>query len=244
MRAFLAIVRREFLAYFVSPLAYVVLTAFLLANGIVFFGILQALNSPGTPRNGFMALFFSNIFFWIFMLLVPSIIAMRLISEERKSGSIEALLTAPIGEATVIAGKFVGAWCFFLFLWVPTFLYPILLSRYAAVDLGAIAGGYLGTFLIGGVFISLGTFASALSKNQIVAAIIGFGLILCLFLVGVFSDYLPASVKDVVSYMNLLDHMNDFSRGIVDTRRLVYFVSTTVFALFLSTKALEANKGR
>ena len=101
MKALLAILKREFLAYFFSPLAYVVLTAFLFINGYVFYAILLSLNSPETSRQELMALFFKNVFYWIFMMLVSSIVAMRLISEERKSGSIEALLTAPVGEGTV-----------------------------------------------------------------------------------------------------------------------------------------------
>ena len=108
MKALLAILKREFLAYFFSPLAYVVLTAFLFINGYVFYAILLSLNSPETSRQELMALFFKNVFYWIFMMLVSSIVAMRLIAEERKSGSIEALLTAPVGEGTVVTGKFLG----------------------------------------------------------------------------------------------------------------------------------------
>ncbi len=245
MRAFRAIVRREFLAYFFSPLAYVVLTSFLLINGVLFNGILQALNQPETPRTAFMSLFFTNVFYWIFMMLVSSVIAMRLLSEERKSGSIEALLTAPVTETTVVAGKFVGGWAFFLFLWSPTVVYPLLLSRHGKLDWGPIAGAYVGVALIGALFIAAGTFASALTKNQIVAAILGFVFIIGVFFVGVFKEFAnDPGTREALSYLNLLEHMDDFSRGIVDTRRLVYVASTVVFFLFLSARALEANKGK
>ena len=245
MRALAAIVKREFFSYFVSPLAYVVLTAFLLINGYVFYAILLALNAPETPRTALMSLFFTNVFYWIFMMLISAIISMRLLSEERKSGSIEALLTAPVSEGTVVAGKFIGGWCFFLFLWLPTVLYALLLARHGSVDPGPVAAGYLGIALIGAVFISAGTFASAVTKNQIVAAIIGFVFILGIFIAGVFKDFVTDPVlRDTLSYLNLLEHMEDFARGIVDTRRLIYCASTVVFFLFLSTRALDANKGK
>ena len=245
MKSLLAIVKREFFAYFVSPLAYVILTAFLLINGYVFYLILLALNAPETPRTALMSLFFTNVFYWIFMMLVSSVISMRLLSEERKSGSIESLLTAPVSEATVVFGKFVGGWCFFLFLWLPTVLYPALLARHGRLDWGPVAAGYLGIALVGALFIAAGTFASALTKNQIVAAVIGFVIILAIFLVGIFKDFATdPRLRDALSYLNLIEHMEDFARGIVDTRRLVYVGSTAVFFLFLATRALDANKGR
>jgi ABC-2 type transport system permease protein len=245
MRALSAIVKREFLSYFFSPLAYVVLTAFLIFNGVTFRGILEALNSPDTPRNALMSLFFTNVFFWIFMMLVSSIVAMRLLSEERKSGSIEALLTAPVGEGTVVIGKFVGGWLFFLFLWLPTVIYPLMLARHGRVELGPVVAGYVGIALIGALFISAGTFASAVTKNQIVAAIVGFVFIILIFFAGVFKDFATATpTREALTYLNLLEHMDDFSRGIVDTRRIVYVASAVVFFLFLSARTLEANKGK
>ena len=245
MKALAAILKREFLAYFFSPLAYVVLTAFLFINGYVFYAILLSLNSPETPRQELMALFFKNVFYWIFMMLVSSIVAMRLVSEERKSGSIEALLTAPVGEGTVITGKFLGGLTFFLFLWLPTVLYPVALSRYGTIDFGPIASSYLGIALFGALFIAAGTFASALTKNQIIAAIVSFVMILALFLAGVFRELVAdPKLKEGLGYLNLIEHMDDFARGLVDTRRVVYVVSAVVFFLFLATKALQGNKGK
>ena len=245
MRALVAIVKREFLSYFVSPLAYVILTAFLLVSGSVFVLLVNALNSPETPSTAMMSLYFTNVFQWIFLMIVSSVISMRLLSEERKTGSIESLLAAPVSEATVVVGKFIGGWCFFLFLFLPTLAYPLLLSRYGRFDIGPVAAGYVGIALVGALFLSAGTFASALTKNQIVAAIVAFAIILGSFLVGIFRDLLPsANLRDALSYLNILDHMDDFSRGIVDTRRLVYVGSTVVFFLFLATRALEVNKGK
>ncbi len=245
MKALLAILKREFLAYFFSPLAYVVLTAFLFINGYVFYAILLSLNSPETSRQELMALFFKNVFYWIFMMLVSSIVAMRLISEERKSGSIEALLTAPVGEGTVVTGKFLGGFSFFVFLWLPTVLYPVALSRYGKIDFGPIAAGYLGIVLFGALFVAAGTFASSLTKNQIIAAIVAFVIILAIFLAGIFRELVTdPALREALAYLNLIDHMDDFARGIVDTRRVVYVVSGVAFFLFLATKALQANKGK
>jgi ABC-2 type transport system permease protein len=245
VKALLAVLKREFLSYFFSPLAYVVLTAFLFINGYVFYAILLSLNSPETSRQELMALFFKNVFYWIFMMLVSSIVAMRLISEERKSGSIEALLTAPVGEGTVVAGKFLGGFTFFLFLWLPTVAYPVALSRYGRIDFGPIASGYLGIALFGALFIAAGTFASSLTKNQIIAAIVSFVMILAIFLAGIFRELVTDPVlREALSYLNLIEHMDDFARGIVDTRRVVYVVSSVVFFLFLSARALQGNKGK
>ncbi len=245
MRALAAIVRREFVSYFVSPLGYVILTAFLLVSGTVFVLLVSALNAPETPPTAMMSLYFTNVFQWIFLMIVSSIISMRVLSEERKSGSIESLLTAPVSEATVVTGKFVGAWCFFLFLFLPTLVYPLLLLRVSRLDPGPVLAGYLGIALVGALFISAGTFASALTKNQIVAAILAFAIVLGSFLLGIFRDFLPsANLRDALSYLNILEQMDDFSRGIVDTRRLVFMGSTVVFFLFLATRTLEVNKGK
>jgi ABC-2 type transport system permease protein len=245
VRALAAIVRREFVSYFVSPLGYVILTAFLLVSGTVFVLLVNALNSPETPPTAMMSLYFTNVFQWIFLMIVSSIISMRVLSEERKSGSIESLLTAPVSEATVVTGKFVGAWCFFVFLFLPTLVYPLLLLRVSRLDPGPVLSGYLGIALVGALFISAGTFASALTKNQIVAAILAFAIVLGSFLLGIFRDFLPsANLRDAFSYLNILEQMDDFSRGIVDTRRLVFVGSTVVFFLFLATRTLEVNKGK
>jgi ABC-2 type transport system permease protein len=245
MRALSAIVKREFLSYFFSPLAYVVLAGFLFVNSLTFRGVLFALANADVPSTALISLLFTNVFFWIFMIIVPSVIAMRLIAEERKSGSIESLLTAPVGEGTVVVAKFLGGWLFFLFLWLPTVAYPLMISSKGRVDAGPVAAGYLGIALIGALFIAAGTFASALTKNQIVAAILGFVFVLVIFLAGVFKDYAnETATREALTYLNLLEHMDDFSRGIVDTRRLVYVVSSIAFFLFLGTRALETNKAK
>ncbi|HXM77400.1 MAG TPA: ABC transporter permease [Thermoanaerobaculia bacterium] len=242
MRKWIAIVGREWRSYFFSPLAYVILSAFLLVNGIIFYAILSYLAAPGAAKGQALILLFTNTYFWIFNLFVVPIIAMRLFPEERRSGTIENLLTAPVSETEVVLGKWFGALVFFLTLWAPTLLYVAFLRTQTRIDIGPVASGYLGVALLGGYFLAVGTFASTLTKNQIVAAILCFGMLIPIFSVGLLESMLGGAGHDVVSYLNLWDHMDELARGVVDSRRAVYYLSATAFFLFLSTVSLAAKK--
>ena len=243
MRKFLAIVGREWRAYFLSPLAYVILAAFLLMNGIIFSAIVAFLNAPGAPKGQALPFLFTNTYFWIFNLFVVPVITMRLFAEERKSGTIETLLTSPVGEPTVVLGKFAGALGFFLTLWAPTLVYVLILRAQTPIDVGPVAAGYLAIALIGGLFLSIGTFASTLSKNQIVAAILAFAMLIPVFSAGLLESLVnDPRRRESLGYFNLWEHMEEFARGVVDTRRLVYYLSATAFFLFLTTVSLSAKK--
>jgi len=142
MKKVVAIVQRELIAYFSSPLAYIVLTAFLLMQGYIFYIIVSYLNNPMTQAMTPLRLFFGGtIFFWLFLLFVIPVITMRLVAEERRSGTIEVLLTSPVSEAQVIAGKFVAALIFYVVLWMPTLIYVVILKRYSEIDLLPVAAG-------------------------------------------------------------------------------------------------------
>jgi ABC-2 type transport system permease protein len=170
---------------------------------------------------------------------------MRLISEELRSGTIETLMTAPVTETEVVLGKYFAAFAFYLFLWAPTLVYVAIVRAHAPVDWGPIAAAYLGIAGIGALFLSVGVFASATSKNQIVAAIVTFACLLVLFSAGLMENLFNGeTAKKVLSHMNLWQHMDDFSKGIVDTRRLVYYASGSAFFLFLTGRALAAKKWR
>jgi len=246
MRKVLALIHRELIAYFSSPLAYVVLTAFLFFNGYVFWLIVAYLNDPRTQAMAPLKLFFGGtIFFWLFLLFVVPVITMRLLAEERRSGTLEILLTSPVSEGQVVIGKFLAAWIFYLFLWIPTMAYVFLLASYSAIDPGPVAAGYLGIALLGVLFSAVGLLTSALARNQIVAAIFAFAILVVLFSMGLLEQLVTApSLKTALSYMNLWEHMDDFAKGLVDTRRIVYQLSVAAFSLFAATKALAANKGR
>lgn len=246
MQAFLAVLGRELRAYFVSPMAWIVLTFFLLIQGYVFSIILGYLSDPRsmagiTPFD----YFFGSFFYWFTLLFITPVITMRLIAEERRSGTIEALMTAPITEAQVVTAKFLAALGFYAFLWTPTALYPLLVGRSTEIDWGPISAGYLGTLGMGGMALAIGLFGSSFTKNQIVAAMTSFGLLLLFFALPWMQDLaLDPTLADALGYMNLLDHISEFGKGIVDTRRLIYYVSTAVLFLFLTTRALEAKKWR
>jgi ABC-2 type transport system permease protein len=243
VKKFLAIVGREWRAYFLSPLAYVILAAFLLMNGMIFWAIVAFMNTPGAPKGQALPTLFTNTYFWIFNLFVVPIIAMRLFAEERKSGTIETLLTSPVSEGTVVLAKFTGALGFFLTLWAPTLAYVFILRAQTPIDLGPVASSYLAVALLGAYFLSIGTFASTLTKNQIVAAILAFGMLIPIFSAGLLGSLgSDPGKRELFSYVNLWDHMDDFARGIVDTRHLVYYLSGTAFFLFLATITLSAKK--
>ena len=247
MSGFSAVLSRELRAYFFSPMAYVVLTFFLLVNGYVFSLIVSFLNDPrsGGSTTPLKLFFGDTFFFWVVLLFVTPVLTMRLISEERRSGSIEALMTAPVSEAEVVLGKYSAALCFYIFLWLPTTAYVAIVGRSSEVDWGPILGGYLGILGIGSVFLAVGIFGSSFAKNQIVAAIVTFAMLIFFFAIA-FMDNLVSgeAAKSVLSYMNLLQHMEEFGKGIVDTRRLVYYVTTSALFLFLTSRALEAKKWR
>lgn len=242
MKRVLVITAREWRAYFFSPLAYVILSAFLFLNGIIFWRILSYMANPAAPKGQAVAYLFTNTFFWIFFLFFVPVIAMRLFPEERRSGTIENLLTAPVSEFEVVLGKFLGALGFFLTLWAPTLLYVVFIRSYSKVDLGPVASGYLGVALLAAYFVSVATFASTLSKNQILAAVLAFGMLIPIFSVGLFESAVGGKLGDWLSYFNLWEHTDEFSRGIVDSRRVVYYLSGTALFLFLSTVSLAAKK--
>lgn len=245
MSGLAATFERELRAYFFSPLAYVVLTFFLLANGIGFVVVVSYLANPQGAGFTPFEFFFSGFFFWILMLIAPPILTMRLLSEERKSGTIESLMTAPVTEVQVVLGKYFAALAFFVFLWLPTVIYAVIIEQHSDVDWGPIFAGYLGTFGIGAMFLAIGVFGSSFTKNQIVAAIVTFAVLMFLFTFAFFEGLVTSEMtKDVIGYVNLLQHMEDFGKGVVDSRRLVYYVTTAALFLFLSCRALEAKKWR
>ncbi|HUK13665.1 MAG TPA: ABC transporter permease [Thermoanaerobaculaceae bacterium] len=246
MRKLLALVHRELISYFSSPLAYVVLTAFLFVNGYVFYLIVAYLNDPRTPpMAAFKLLFGGTIFFWLTLLFVLPVTTMRLLAEERRTGTLEVLLTSPVSEAQVVLGKFLAAFVFYLFLWAPTLVYVAILAHYSKLDPLPVLAGFLGIALLGVLFLSIGTFTSALVRNQIIAAILAFAVLVIIFSIGLVENLASAAaLKGALSYMNLWEHMDDFGKGIVDTRHVVYNLSLAGLFLFLATKALEASKGR
>ncbi|HXT19258.1 MAG TPA: ABC transporter permease subunit [Thermoanaerobaculia bacterium] len=247
MRGVVATMQRELRSYFLSPLGWVVATGFLFFNGLTFQTILDYLNNPQAPAVMTpLDLFFGGtLFFWLALLFVGPVLTMRLLSEERRSGTLEMLLTAPITEGQVVIGKYLGAFLFYVFLWLPTLLYVALLAKELPLDWGPIGASYLGTLGIGAMFLAIGLFTSAVTRNQVVAAVFSFALTFLCFLPA-FLEFLvnDPKMRDALGYLNLYQHMDDFSKGIVDSRRLVYYLSVSAFFLFLASRALDAGKGK
>lgn len=245
MRQITALVRRELIAYFSSPLAYIVMTAFLLLQGFIFYLILSFTNQPGAGvMTPFELMFGGTMFFWLFLLFLVPVITMRLVAEERRSGTIEVLLTSPITEAQVVIGKFLAALAFYVFLWLPTGLYVVFLKQHSEIDLGPVASGYLGVLLLGIAFLGVGLFTSTLTNNQLIAAILSFVIMIFLFSVGLIEQLLVSSstARSVLEHMNPWNQMENFARGIVDTRHVVYQLSVGLVFLFLAAKSLEVKK--
>jgi len=242
----LTIARRELLAYFYSPIAYVVLALFLVLQGVVFVLFLNFLNQPMAPPGAVMQFFFGGtILYWVSVIFAVAILPMRLLAEERKSGTIETLLTAPVREHEVVVGKYLAALAFYCLLWLPELAYVALLWRYGGrPDLGPIFSGYLGSFLVGAALLAWSLLASALTRNQIIAATLGFVFALVLLLAGIGQDFANTPwLRETLGYVHMFKQMDDFGRGVVDTRHVVFLLSLTVLGLYSTIKVLELKKG-
>jgi len=242
----LAVLKRELRAYFYSPLAYILLTFFLLVQGYYFWILVSYLSDPRFPAGKPLELFFGEtIFPWLVMIFAGTFLPMRLLSEELRSGTIETLMTAPISETQVVLGKYFAALVFYLFLWSPTLVYVAIIRWKTPVDWGPVAASYLGIFGIGALFLAVGIFASSTAKNQIVAAIVTFFFLLVLFSIGLMENLANGeTAKKILGHLNLWQHMDDFAKGIVDSRRLVYYATGAGLFLFLTSRALAAKKWR
>ena len=242
----LAQLKRELSAIFYSPIAYGLIAAALAINGITFFLILDFLSSPHAPYGAVMQWMFGDNFFFFFILIIStSLITMRSLAEEKHTGTLETLLTAPINEAQVILAKYLSLVCFFIVLWLPSLIYPIVLSRHSEIDIGPIAASYAGTLLVGMMFLAIGLLCSSVSKNQIISALLCSGTCFILIIIPLFEMTSgPGSSESPLSYINMWTHMGDFSRGIVDTRPIVFYVSIILSALFFTVQVLQSRRWR
>lgn len=232
------IARRELASYFFSPIAYVVLCLFALLAGIFFLFTGFTPGEPAEMRRIFLALV------WILVPTVPAI-SMRLLAEEQRSGTIETLLTSPVSDLQVIVGKWLGALGFFVVLLLPTLVFVILLEVWGDPDYGPIVSGYLGLLFVGGLYLAIGTFASGLTRNQIIAFLVAVFTILLFTVVTFFLPrVVPPFLAAAMFYLNVNEQYGDFSRGLVDISNLVFFLSGIVLFLTLAVKALESRRWR
>ncbi|MBI3010051.1 MAG: ABC transporter permease subunit [Candidatus Omnitrophica bacterium] len=231
-----ALTSRELKALWYSPIAYVVGALFLMLQGWVFWILVAASNDPRVDPSWTMAQFFfgGTFFFWFSILIAIPLLTMRTFSEEKRTGTFEVLLTAPVTDAQVVLSKFLGAWIAYIMLWIPTLPFFLWLGFKTPLDWGPIGTGYLGTWLLGSVLTAVGVLASSLTRNQVIAAVLSFVIMLLLFSIGILDMFVrdPESSK-MIHYLSLIDHLRDLSRGILDTRPIVYYLSLTAICLFL-----------
>ncbi len=250
MRKFFTLLSREVSGYFYSPIAYIVLVFFLLVSGADFYFQISFMNQRAVAYSVQEA-FFNSVFFWFAFVLIFPLITMRLFAEEFKLGTIEPLMTAPVRDWQVVLAKFFGALVFYIALWLPTLLYFAIFQKIthqpAANSTGAYWGSYLMVLLLGMFYLSVGCLASVLTKNQIVAAIISFCAITLLFFLGLIQYILldvSGGMRDWLGYVSAIEHMATYSRGIIDTRPVVLYLSMTALMLALTYQAFQSRKWR
>ncbi len=230
----LPIYRREIRSYFNSPVAYVVIVVFLAIIGWFFTNNLFLMNVAS------MRIVFELVPL-VFLFFVPAV-TMRLLAEEKKSGTLELLTTKPVRDAEIVLGKFLAAWALLAAALVPTVLYLITLLSLGSIDMGPVVAGYLGLLLMGGVYIAIGIFASSLTENQIVAFIISFLIVLALFLMDKVLMYIPEGLASTIEFLGIDYHFSNIARGVIDSRDIIYFASLLGFSLLLATVSLERRK--
>jgi gliding motility-associated transport system permease protein len=226
--------RRELAAYFYSPIAYVVACGFLLLSGYFFYVELV--------RGQQATLRFALQNMTIVMIFVVPFVTMRLLAEEWKSGTIEPLMTDPVSDWDVVFGKFLAAIGFYAFLLLPTLAYVVILKYVGEPEMGPILTTYLGILLMGCLYVSIGLFASSLTSSQIVAAIVSFAILLMLLVVGWAAEGKGGAILDWLTYLGTNKHLDSFRKGIIDSKDVVYYLSTTVLFLFFTVRIVESRK--
>jgi ABC-2 type transport system permease protein len=244
VRALWPIYKRELFAFFVTPLAWVLIVTFLVVQGMHFFLLvdhfarLPEVTGDETPVSAF----FGNtvLLYLVLFVLVPPM-TMRLFAEERRSGTIEMLMTAPVSSAAVVLAKYAAVLTTYVAMWLPTGLYLVILGRTGEIDPRVAASAYTGVLLVGAGYLSLGLCASALTRSQFLAMVWTALVLLFLFVLGVgeFVTREGTAMHEVCAHVSVWAHMNDFAAGIVDSRRLVFYGTLVVLPLFVATRAVE-----
>ena len=250
MRAFLILCQKELRSFFLSPLAYVLLALFLFINGWYFATLVEAMRSSVSSRS-LIYNFFDSGWFWMGYFILFPLITMRLFAEEKKLGTLEGLFTAPVRTIEVVLAKYVATVVLYLVLVMPLFLFFALFEKVtgegAAFHQGAFWGSALALLLVGLFNIAIGTFASAITSNQIVAAMITFVGVMLHYFIGFLHQFLtaPGSMwTSTLTYFSTIEHMHAFSDGLIDTRPIVYYLSLSTILLFFTYQVLEFRKWR
>jgi len=254
MRNMLAIAGKELRGYFASPIGYVLVGFYALLFGWFFYTLVafferqsmqMAMGGPGGSMNlnqMLVAPLLMNA--TVIMLLVFPLITMRTYAEEKRSGTIELLLTSPLTDWQIIVGKFLGALGLYAVMLAVTLVHMAILFVFGNPEWKPIATGYLGLLLMGGSFLSLGLFISSLTKNQIVAGMITFSVFLLLWVINWVSTFVGPTAQTVLNHLSITEHFDDFAKGIIDTKHLVYYLSFIAMGLFLTMKSVDSERWR
>lgn len=250
MRVFLTLLRRETAGFFLSPTGYVIIAAVALLIGLGFdVSMTGVLNSDEPSSMPLTELFYVTFYFWLIVLLITPIITMRLFALEKYSGTFETLMTTPVGDLQVVTAKFMAAIIFYMVAWLPMlaclFIVRHFTDEHDSLDPGTICGMYLGIFLIGCLFISLGCFASSLTRSQMAAAMVSFVLGVSLFSLGFLAQAINTPTgwqSQALSYFDLFDQVHNFARGQVDIKSVVFFATLTFLFLFLTLRVVESRR--
>ena len=256
MRNILAIAQKELKSYFSSPIAYIVIGLWALLYGYFFvitlsFFVRQSMQMSQFGMQGPQAMsinqqiirpLMQNVL--ILILFLMPMVTMRSYSEEKRSGTIELLLTSPITDFQIVLGKFFGAMALYGVMLAVTLIHLGLLFVYGHPEWKPIATAYLGLLLMGGCFIALGLFISSLTKNQIVAGMVTFAVFLMLWIITWIGSFSGPTVDKITQYLSIVDHFDDFGKGVLDTTHLIYYVSFITFGLFLTAKSVDSERWR
>lgn len=250
MQAYLTLVRRELGSVFFSFSGYVVMTVVALMLGLSFSEMAEAMN--GSPSDEPLTeLFYRTMFFWLIVLVATPAITMRSFALEKSTGTFETLMTTPVGDTPVVLAKFTGAIVFYMILWIPLAgclaLVRSMTQEASILPLASTSTSFLGIFLVGCLYVSIGIFASAMTRNQIIAAMTAFAMGAAFFVVSFFALTAPAQTgwwSAVFKHLSMIEHMQDFVRGTIDSRPVVFYASGTIWFLFLAVKAVESRRWR
>ncbi|MEE3261539.1 MAG: ABC transporter permease [Candidatus Latescibacterota bacterium] len=259
MRNLWAIYTKELRSYFVSPVAYVIAGVFLFLSGYLFRNILMQFNfwciqfsqraqfmqggMPNLNLNEMVVTQFFGVMDFIWLLVVP-MLTMRLLAEEKKNGTMELLMTSPISTVEILLGKFFACFTLYMTIVALTLVYCGILELYGDPDWGPIWSAYLGYLLLGGTFIGVGMLASSVTENQIVAVLLAFGALLMLWLIDWSASFAGPTAAKVLQYLSIIQHLQDFQRGVIDTSDVVFYLSFIFFSLFVTTRVLESRRWR
>jgi ABC-2 type transport system permease protein len=253
MQNVMAIWQREIKSYFVSPIAYVVLTVYLFLSGFFFFSIFSAVVQSTMMQGqfgqgtqpvdvpGIVSRSFFGTMSVVLLFMIP-MLTMGLFAEERKRGTIELLLTTPVGNFQAMMGKYLASVTFLVIMFVSSALTISALFVYGQPEWKPILGAYLGLLLYGAALLAIGLFISTLTENQIVAVVITFGAILMLWLVESFASGAEGVTRDVLSYLSVISHLDDFIKGVIDTSHIIFYLTFAFVGLFLTYRSLESMR--